>query len=267
MFFPQKKIYFRPIVITIILIILHYLNILTPLENGVMIVLRPFLSGISHVSSSIAKTHSNLTTKVDLSEKLDKLKIENSLLIRENQRLKYIKQENNKLRSFVNFKASLEESLMLANVISTPTANSPINSRVILDKGIKDGIIHGLAVVDSNGMMIGKIIDLKNHTAKICLITEKNCELAVMIQGDQITSGISNGELNLITKMNYIPQTQPIELEDIVVTSGLESNIPAGLIIGNVVQIFQESNDVWKSAIIEPKSKLDNIGIVAIILP
>ena len=267
MFLRHNKTYLRATIIVIVLIMLHFLHILSPIESGLTLVLKPFLGGLRNASTNITKKYQDLNQKTNLTNELDRIKVENSLLLRENQRLKYLRQENAKLRSFVSFKASKELSLTLTNVISVQQATSLINTSILLDKGIKDGIIHGLAVIDASGMMVGRITDLTNYTSKICLITEKNCEFAVMIQGSRNTSGISNGELNLISKMNYIPQTQLVNLGDIVVTSGLESNIPAGLILGSIVQIFQESNDVWKSAIIEPKSAVDNIGILAIVMP
>ncbi|NCQ16170.1 rod shape-determining protein MreC, partial [Candidatus Falkowbacteria bacterium] len=54
---------------------------------------------------------------------------------------------------------------------------------------------------------------------------------------------------------------------DLVATSGLEENIKRGLVVGRVAQVAKENNQVWQSAVIEPLLSLDNLTLVAILLP
>lgn len=57
--------------------------------------------------------------------------------------------------------------------------------------------------------------------------------------------------------MERIPQTEALNIGDTVVTNGLDGEFPAGLIVGRISGIEQESNSIFKSARIEqPYSQL-----------
>ncbi|MBL7057882.1 rod shape-determining protein MreC [Patescibacteria group bacterium] len=263
----KKNFYSWSFLLIIALIGLHYIGLLAPIENSIAFVLRPVSSGLHSLSTSIARTYLNFSTKKNLINEVDRLVIEYNLLKKENQRLKLLEEENSELKSLLNYSKQKEGRAIFSNIISKPRTLSYSGAGVIIDKGIKDGIIEGLAVVNSSGMLLGKIVKVSNNISEVCLITEKDCEFAVMGENSHQTSGITIGELNLITKMNYIPQTETINLMDTIITSGLESTVPPGIIVGRVIQIFQKSNDVWKSAIIEPSSDINKASIVSIILP
>ena len=71
----------------------------------------------------------------------------------------------------------------------------------------------------------------------------------------------------LTVNMVFISQTEKIEIGNIVVASGLEKNIPRGLVIGRVSKVEKESNELWQSAVIEPIANLDELIIISVLLP
>ncbi|MCX6798368.1 MAG: hypothetical protein NTX66_04140, partial [Candidatus Falkowbacteria bacterium] len=109
--------------------------------------------------------------------------------------------------------------------------------------------------------------NVKDNLAEIYLVTNKNCKLAAAILGEGKTTGIVTGELGLTSKMEFIPQTENIKEGDLAATSGLEQNIPRGLVIGRVTKVVKENNAVWQSAAIEPQINLDSLSIISILLP
>ena len=158
----------------------------------------------------------------------------------------------------------------MANIISRGEGNQS----VVIDKGFRDGLVPGLAVVSSTalgtssqGVIIGKIINIKEQIAEVYLVTNRNSKLAASILGENKTSGIASGELGLTIKMDFIPQTENIKAGDIVATSGLEPSIPRGLVIGRVTKVNKENNEVWQTAVIEPLVSLNALSIVSILLP
>jgi rod shape-determining protein MreC len=72
--------------------------------------------------------------------------------------------------------------------------------------------------------------------------------------------------MGLTVVMEFIPQTEDIRTGDVVVTSGLERNIPPGLVIGKVTEVNNKSNEVWQSVNIEPLVDLDELTIVAVVI-
>ena len=82
---------------------------------------------------------------------------------------------------------------------------------------------------------------------------------------------VSNDPLLLnwgkVTGKAVIPQSEKVSLDDIVITSGLGENIPRGLVVGKVILVNSESNEIWQSATIEPLANFDNLTLVSVILP
>lgn len=252
-----------------LLIFLHFTKILTPIESFVTGILRPIFSGFYSVSSSVRTTYNEQTSKKDLLERVKQLESQSNQLTVENVELKMLEQENQILRQHLKFLTKYENRYVLANVIfrgslDNPTAASQI---IIINKGAKDGVLPGLAVTSSHGIIIGKIIKVKSNLSEVYLTTNPACKLAATMQNQDKTSGIVQGELGLTVKMEFIPQTEEIKVGDTVVTSGLEQNIPRGLVIGKVTQVIKESNELWQSAVIEPLVDLDELVIVSILLP
>jgi len=50
-------------------------------------------------------------------------------------------------------------------------------------------------------------------------------------------------------------------------TSGLERDIPEGLLIGEIVKITNEDEKLWQEAIVRPFVDYDEVRLVTVILP
>lgn len=249
-----------------LLIFLHSIKILRPVENAIVFALNPVANKIYSASYKLRTVYYDYNKKNNLINTVKNLELKNSQLIIENSRLKILEQENEILRQHLKFENQNKFNYILANIILLDAFNpQKYEQSIVIDKGIKDGIELGLSVVNSHGIVIGKVIDVKNYITKVALITDKNCKLAVSIQGEDATAGIAEGELGLTIRMNFIPKNKQINNEDIVVTSGLEKNIPKGLVIGKVIKVNQPSNKVWQNVLIEPLVNLDDLIIVAVV--
>ena len=252
-----------------LLIFLHITKILSPIESFVTGILNPMLSGFYSVSSSVRTTYNEQTSKKDLLARIKQLESQANRLTVENVELKILEQENQILRQHLKFLTKYEKRYVLGNIIFRGSLDNPTaaSQTIIINKGAKDGLLPGLAVVSSRGVIIGKIIKVKNNLAEVYLTTNPSCKLAAAIQNQDETSGIVQGELGLTVRMEFIPQTEEIKAGGTVVTSGLEQNIPRGLVIGKVTQVIKESNELWQSAVIEPLVDLDELIIVSVLLP
>ncbi|GEM_PF-124865 len=273
----NAKKYFSLIAVILLLIFLHNGGLLRPLEGFLNRSVGPFFKLFYSASSTIGRTYRQQTDKQDLSAKLAEAQETINRLNIENAKLKFLHEENEVLRKHLNFFNKDSSRYQLANVISRgelAAGNAADSQTIVINKGAADGIYAGLAAVSSaavgtssQGVIIGKVVGVKDHISQIYLVTNKNSKLAASILGENKTSGIAQGELGLTVKMNFIPQTENIKVGDIVATSGLEPSVPRGLIVGKVSDVKRENNDVWQSATIEPMVNLDDLGIVAILLP
>ena len=65
--------------------------------------------------------------------------------------------------------------------------------------------------------------------------------------------------------MKYISQDQPLNVGDLVLTSGLGSNLPKGLVIGQVTAVHQQDIDTFQRAQVRPAVDLGRLEMVLVI--
>jgi len=251
-----------------LLIFLHFLHFTKPLENFLVKIINPLAQIFYKSSAGIRNNFLETREKKDLIADNQELQKINSELIIENAQLKMLVEENQELRNHLNFLEKKDIQYVMANIIGRGSFyQSGTENIILIDKGRKDGVFPNLALVSSRGIIIGKIKEVEDYFAKAYLITDKNCKLAVAITGEEKTIGVAEGNLGLTVKMNFIPQTQNILENDLVMSSGLEEYIPAGLIVGKIIKLEKENNDVWQNAIIEPLVDVNNLQIVSVLIP
>ena len=83
--------------------------------------------------------------------------------------------------------------------------------------------------------------------------------------GEENLSGILTGSLGLGMDLEFIPQEQDIKINDLVITSALNENIPANLLIGQIEKIEFEEEDIFKKAIVSPFLDYQSLYLVAVI--
>lgn len=248
-----------------LLIFLHFVKILSPVESLVIKVFKPFSVGFYSFGSSIGNYYKDQTDKRDLKKTNEQLENDVTKLTVDNAKLKLLEEENQTLRQYLKFLNKKEFSFVLGNIISRGDSSGQGQS-IIIDKGTSQGIMPGMIAVGSFGTVIGKVVDVKDTITQISLITNPSCKIASTIQNINKTSGIIQGEMGLTVRMNFIPQSENIKNGDTVMTSGLEPNIPRGFVVGKIININKENNELWQSAQIEPLVDLNKLVIVSIIL-
>lgn len=252
-----------------LLIFFHQLGWLRPLENSIINLASPLSKKLFNISSLWGSSYSERQHQQELSLSIGNLEQEVSRLTIANTKLKEAENENNKLRQYLNFLVPARYKYLMANIISQPAllgAGEDEND-LILDKGSQDGLRLGLAVVNEDGVIVGKITELKEKIARVCLITNYNCKLAATVQNQTRTIGLTDGNLGLTIKMSFVPQSEKVSIGDTVITSGLGGSIPRGLVIGKIIQVDNKSNEIWQELNIEPLINLDNLTIVAVVFP
>jgi len=251
-----------------LLIFLYLLGVLKPIEYIITKTLNPALKEAHKFSTNIRSEYNSQTDKRDFQEKIKRLQSEINELIIENAKFERLEEENQMLRENLRFLSKNDYKYIISNVISRGdiTDIAGRTETITIDKGLRDGVYNGLSVISSKGIVVGKVYETKSQTAKVYLSNSSKCKLAATALNDDKTSGVTEGELGLTIKMGLIPQAKEINAGDIIVTSGLEKDIPRGLVIGKVKEVNKENNELWQEATIEPMIDPDEIIIVSVLL-
>lgn len=253
-------------VIATLLIVGQRTSVLTPVNEAMGRFFSPFVH-LTYWFGELFNTNSSESQNLEqVQNQLNTVTEENHKLLVENARISQIEQENNDLRKFLNFFNTTPRTYVVTNVIARGQSSS-LNQQqsITLDHGSLDGIQVGMPIIDNEGVLLGKITETKDHLSRGCLLLDDSCRLAVAIQGQPNTIGVIQSDLSLTLKIDFIPHSQQIAENQIIVTSGLEEGMPPGLVIGKINRVIKEGNELWQHALVEPISNFQNIRIVTVI--
>ena len=173
--------------------------------------------------------------------------------------------ENKKLRNLINESSQSED--IYAKVLIDK--NSPYLKSIILNKGSKDNVKIGMAIVDDS-YLIGKIIEVNYTNSRALLLSDLNSKIPVLLEPLDIHAVLSGSgkDFGLIeyTKDGYDQQISGEEI--IVYTSGygdlFKSGMPVGKIIKdkitgqNIVNFFSDFKQLNYIKIVSYKTGVTN---------
>jgi rod shape-determining protein MreC len=252
------------IAVIIALILLHYVKVMQPLEGALTFFIKPAQAQLYKFGLLITD-YDFLKEKTDLINENDNLKAEKEKLAVQNSNLQNLLAENRILQEQIDF-------LSQNNYRSEPTKiiskYNDENAQIItLNQGKNKKIEVGYAVIAKDGILIGKIINVYSNTSEALLITSNNTKVAAQIQNENNTPGLVVGQHGLSLAMELIPKDDQIEADNLVITSGAESSVPNGLLIGKIESISNNAGDLFSQAKIIPLLDYNNLNIVSVIIP
>ena len=196
-------------------------------------------------------------------EELEELKAERDTYAVDYQELLQLREEKRQLESLLSFVDRQQHSYLSARVISRSASN--LSSEFLIDLGESDGVEIGTSVVAGDGYFVGKVISTTTTTATVSPLTNRTSATAATLLNETRTIGIAQGEGGNILLLKYIPQDEQIEVHDLLVTSGLEQQVPGNLLIGIVTTVTTDSISPFQEAIIEPFIKIRELTAVAVL--
>lgn len=198
---------------------------------------------------AVAKENAVLTQKLRQAEALNHHCIE-------------VEKSNVRLRHLLNFKASRPQQVLPAEVIGIdPSAWS---KTIIIDKGSADGVKKGFSVVVPEGI-VGQIISVANHYAKVLMIIDQNSAVDAMLQRNR-ARGIVKGGDGGACLFDYALRKHEILEGDTVISSGLDGVFPKGLRLGRVSQVVKHSAGIFQTVTVTPFVDFEKIEEVFVVI-
>ena len=191
--------------------------------------------------------------------------------------LNLVEAENHNLRKEIEqYKKELElkESLTDKKIVSASIIKRSTTywyNTITINKGTKDGIENGNAVINSDGV-IGKVIKANANSSDVKLLTSKKSNdyvSAMFTYEDNVYYGLID---------NYNVKTNELHLKNVigdfkdnivglnVVTSGLSDSFSSGLLIGKITKLDKDNYGISNDIYISPSSNFNDITIVSVIV-
>lgn len=252
-----------------VIILLVFLNIISFSNFGQKVLVRIIGFSSYKIRGLSTDISNHNVSKADLLEKIAQLEEDFYKNEAELAKLYSLEDENEKLRQYLNFFNNNKFDYVVANVIWQENLLnfSNYNQNIIIDKGSKNGLRDGLIVVNESGIVVGKIIEVNDNISRVCLINNNFCKMAVSVNNSDKSIGLAEGDLGLSIKLNFVSQSEIINVGDRIITSGLEKDIPRGLAVGKINSVEQEVSDIWQNINAEALFNINNLNIVSVIIP
>ena len=180
-------------------------------------------------------------------------------------RIEALEEENALLRKQIQYVPDSGFELLGAQVLSR--LMTPDRAVITIDRGAMDSIEIGQAVLADEGVVVGKVARLFERSALVELMTDPRSRFAASIQGEKRLLGVVEGRGNGAARMTYIPASQTIKKDAMIVTSGTEEKIPPHIALGLVNAVEGASTDPFVSAVLEPLIPLDRLQLVRVLRP
>jgi rod shape-determining protein MreC len=222
----------------------------------------PFQKASTLVIKTVQGTFQQYIFLVNLEKENRALKKKIAELQEENHRTKEMKLANERLRQLLQFREKNSPSMIGAEVIGQDP--SSWFKSITIDKGERDGVEKGMAVVSPAGV-IGQVLKTAPHYATVLLITDYNSAIDSIVQRTR-AKAIVEGKGENRCQLKYLLRAEEAAVGDVVVTSGLGGNFPKGLMVGEIKKVDKKGHGVFQYAELVPSADMTQLEEVFVIM-
>ena len=193
----------------------------------------------------------------------NELQLENSRLNAERlltsarlQRIAALEAENARLRAMLEATERVRSQVRVAQIMSV-SAN-PYRHVLVVDKGTRDGVYDGQAMVDAQGV-IGQVIQAGLASSQGILISDPDHALPVEVNRNGLrTIARGTGAYDQLD-LPFLPNNADIREGDILVTSGLGGEFPAGYPVATVDTVLRNPQEPFAEVTATPAAALNQV--------
>jgi rod shape-determining protein MreC len=199
------------------------------LTDGLVPVVQTLAAPINSIDRALAWMH-DMTT---LREENQKLREQNTTLMRWQFAATELENENARLRDLLKFAPSGKESYTSARVAID--SSGPYVKAVVINAGKQNNVEADLAVVNENGL-VGRVVETSERSSRVLLLTDINSRVPVMTETSR-ERAIATGDNSDNLVLKYAPQDSKIKVGERLLTTSDGGVMPPGLPVGVVSQI------------------------------
>ena len=204
---------------------------------------------------------------VELARTRDMLQAENAQLRLQERalemktlRFEALARENGELRGLRDALPPLADHWLVGEVVDAELNN--LSQRVLINKGTRNGVFKGQAVMDSHGLL-GQTVHVGPWSAEIILITDSEHAVPVQIERTGVrTIAVGAGEA---LALPYLPANADVKPGDLLITSGLGGVFPQGYPVGRVAEVRHDAIQPLAQIRAVPLARLDQLREVMLV--
>ncbi|UUZ66630.1 rod shape-determining protein MreC [Polaromonas sp. P2-4] len=175
-------------------------------------------------------------------------------------------QENNRLRKLLALREQFTTSVVAAEVLYD--AADPYTRKVIIDKGLAQGVALGSPVVDESGVL-GQVTRVHPLVSEVTLIIDRDLAIPVLnvrtgarsvAYGDASTAGSG-------LELRFMGSNSDIQQGDLLTTSGVDGVYPPGLPVAKISRIERRAESAFAKIYCTPQALVSGARHVMVVKP
>ncbi|HAI76740.1 MAG TPA: rod shape-determining protein MreC [Microscillaceae bacterium] len=197
-----------------------------------------------------------------------RLKEENAKLLNENANLHYqlTKERLNKYSALI----PVRDSVVLNYYRYTPAlvvnyTTYRANNFLTINKGKRDGIKPGMAVISSHGV-VGRVKECSAHFSLVTTVLHSETLISAQIKRNRIMGSVKwDGKNPRFARLQHIPGYFDVLEGDSVITSGFNAAFPTGLYIGTVEEVMLKTDETFYDIGVKLGADFTNLEYVYVV--
>ena len=175
-------------------------------------------------------------------------------------------QENVRLRKLLGLREQLSTSVMAAEVLYD--AADPYTRKVIIDKGLAQGIDLGSPVLDESGVL-GQVTRVHPLVSEVTLLIDRELAIPVLnvrtgarsvAYGDPAANGSG-------MELRFMGSNSDVQQGDLLTTSGVDGVYPPGLPVAKISRIERRAESAFAKISCTPQALVDGARHVMVVKP
>ncbi|MEO8390694.1 MAG: rod shape-determining protein MreC [Polaromonas sp.] len=175
-------------------------------------------------------------------------------------------QENNRLRKLLGLREQLGTPVMAAEVLYD--AADPYTRKVIIDKGMAQGVDLGSPVLDESGVL-GQVTRVHPLVSEVTLLVDRDLAIPVLnvrtgarsvAYGDPTVSGSG-------LELRFMGSNSDVQQGDLLTTSGVDGVYPAGLPVAKISRIERRAESAFAKIFCTPQALVTGARHVIVVKP
>jgi rod shape-determining protein MreC len=200
-----------------------------------------FLLGLALSLLMVNRSYVREIRSVEKKKHSEELKINYEELIAENVRLREIldiKKDKDYLKKFT-----------VVEVISIRPFVFP--AEIVINKGERDGLREGMAVLSKDLFLIGRILSTRDDTSTVMTIFNLKSKISVVAESTGEIGILEGGSVPYVF-LKYIPSDSKIKRGDRVLTSGYSDFYLRGIEVGEITKIEKIPDSLFLKIAVKP---------------
>ncbi|MBN1063804.1 UNVERIFIED_ORG: rod shape-determining protein MreC [Clostridium botulinum] len=240
----------------------------TVIENGASNALKPAQTLIYKATNRVKETLDFFLNFSEVKDQSKKLTLENEELKSKLIQYSDLEDENERLRSIVNFaEQNNNYNYIGCDIIGYSGGN--FLDGYIVNKGENEGIKKGMVVMAAQGL-VGQVTSVGSNWSIVQSLINENIAVSVMVESTRESTGYLKGykdnKNRNLAKVYNLPIDSEVKEGDVIITSGVGMIYPKEIKIGEVTHVEEDKIKVMKSAVVKPYvdfNKLEELFIVS----